>query len=243
MGNKIKKTSIDKIYKMMLSRVSKGYFIDIARSAIGEYCVDLSEDEINEHLESCKEKLDSYIRNSPDVDKKFKIILDEPLSLQIYRNDEYKLLKLFKQLDGAKFEDMIVIILKRMGLKKIKTNRGGKGNDSLCVDIEAEYLGPIFSCLLYIQAKWKEDEKTQINLNDLKSYIGGVSQVIHKQSANKGKYYTNSLIYVTSALFAEDAIEYANNMGVKCIDGLTLAKIIIQYNLTKQLYDLIKLNF
>ncbi len=239
MGNKIKKPSIDKIYKMMLSSASKGYFIDIARIAISEYCADLSEDEINEHLESCKENLDAYIQNSPDVNKKFKIIHDDPLSLQIYRNDEYKLLKKIKQLDGAKFEDMIAIILKRMGFKNIKINRDGKGNDSLGIDIEAEYYGPIFTCLLYIQAKWKEDEKTQVNLNDLKSYVGGVSQVIHQQSANKGIYYTNSLIYVTSALFAKDAIEYANNVGVKCIDGLALAKMIIKYNLTKQLYDLI----
>lgn len=239
MGNKTKKTPIDKIYKMMLSSVKKGYFIDIARSAMSEYCTELSEDEINEHLESCKENLDSYIRNSPDVNKKFKIIIDDPLSLQIYRNDEYKLLKIFKRLNGPKFEDMIAIILKRMGFKEIKINRDGKENDSLGIDIEAEYFGPIFSCLLYIQAKWKEDEKTQINLNDLKSYIGGVSQVIHKQSVNKGKHYTTTLVYVTSALFAKEAIEYANNMGVKCIDGLTLAKIIIKYKLTKQLYNLI----
>lgn len=239
MGNKTKKPPIDKIYKMMLSSVKKGYFIDIARSAMSKYCTELSEDEINEHLESCKENLDSYIRNSPDVNKKFKIILDDPLSLQIYRNDEYKLLKIFKRLNGTKFEDMIAIILKRMGFKEIKINRDGKENDSLGIDIEAEYFGPIFSCLLYIQAKWKEDEKTQINLNDLKSYIGGISQAIHKQSVYKGKHYTTTLVYVTSALFAKDAIEYANNMGVKCIDGLTLAKIIINYKLTKQLYNLI----
>ena len=126
MGNKTKKPPIDKIYKMMLSSVKKGYFIDIARSAMSEYCTELSEDEINEHLESCKENLDSYIRNSPDVNKKFKIILDDPLSLQIYRNDEYKLLKIFKLLIGTKFEDMIEIILKRMGFKEIKINRDGK---------------------------------------------------------------------------------------------------------------------
>lgn len=239
MSNKTKKPPIDKIYQMMLSSVKRGYFIDIARSAMSEYCDELSEDEINEHLESCKEKLDSYIRNSSDVDNKFKIIQDDPLSLQIYRNDEYKLIKIFKRLNGAKFEDMIAIILERMGFEEIKINRDGKENDSLGIDIEAEYFGPIFSCLLYIQAKWKEDEKTQINLNDLKSYIGGVSQVIHKQSVNKGKHYTTTLVYVTSALFAKEAIEYANNMGVKCIDGLTLAKIIIKYKLTKQLYNLI----
>ena len=46
MGNKIKKPAIDKIYKMMLSSASKGYFIDIARIAISKYCTDLSEDEI-----------------------------------------------------------------------------------------------------------------------------------------------------------------------------------------------------
>ena len=63
MGNKIKKPAIDKIYKMMLSSASKGYFIDIARIAISKYCTDLSEDEINEHLESCKENLDAYIQN------------------------------------------------------------------------------------------------------------------------------------------------------------------------------------
>ena len=239
MGNKIKKPAIDKIYKMMLSSASKGYFIDIARIAISKYCTDLSEDEINEHLESCKENLDAYIQNSPDVNKKFKIIHDDPLSLQIYRNDEYKILKKFKKLDGTKFEEIVGILFQRTGFKNININRNGIGNDSLCIDIEAEYLAPIFSCFLYGQAKWKKDEKTQINLNDLKMFMGGVSHAIYNQSMSKGKFCANSLVYITSTLFSKDALEFAKTMGIICIDGLMLAEMIIKYKLTTQLYDLI----
>jgi len=232
----IKLPPLAKIFDLILSKPAKGPIFSLAISVLGENYDNLSEEEVTEHIEYNAKDLDECFLNSNLVDKEFKILNETPLIIEVLANEKYKLVKKLEKLDGRKFEDLILILMDKLGLKE-STNSfkcNNKRDDSLCLDLEAKYISnSIVSGHVFVQAKWKNDCNKQVNLNELKSFAGGILACIHNKSKTLGRFYPAALIYITSVTYSKEAKEYAKNMGITCIDGTKFIELLLENALTK----------
>lgn len=122
----------------------------------------------------------------------------------------------------AFFERLVVYLLTQMGyggsLKGAGTVTRTTGDEGIDGIIREDKLG--FN-LIYIQAKRWERTST-IGRPDLQKFVGALAG----QGAAKG-------LFITTAQFTKEAVDYAKKQHttkIILIDGITLAKLMIEYN-------------
>lgn len=123
----------------------------------------------------------------------------------------------------AFFEHLVVKLLTQMGYGGSVDNAGmvigQTGDESIDGVIREDKLG--FS-LIYIQAKRWDCDKT-VGRPELQKFVGALAG----QGASKG-------LFITTAKFTKEAYQYAEKQHttkVVLVDGTTLAKLMIEYNL------------
>ncbi|WP_053983686.1 restriction endonuclease [Niameybacter massiliensis] len=121
------------------------------------------------------------------------------------------------KLSPTTFEKMVIDLLSKMGYGafknagKMTSATGDEGIDGIIME---DKLG--FN-LIYIQAK-KWDLSSTVGRPDVQSFVGAISG-----KGGKG-------LFVTTAKFSKQAIEYAKHQHIILIDGEKLAKLMIEHN-------------
>lgn len=121
------------------------------------------------------------------------------------------------KLSPVSFEQMVIDLLSKMGYGsfdnagRTTAATGDEGIDGIILE---DKLG--FN-LIYIQAK-KWDLKSTVGRPVVQSFVGAISG-----KGGKG-------LFVTTALFSKQAIDYAKHQHVILIDGEKLAKLMIEHN-------------
>ncbi len=128
------------------------------------------------------------------------------------------------QQSPAFFEKLVVRLLENMGYGGSVENAGvlvgQTGAEGIDGIIREDKLG--FS-LIYIQAK-RWDRTTSIGRPEIQKFVGALAG----QGANKG------LLFITAAQFTKEAREYVKKQHttkVVLVDGESLAKLMIEYDL------------
>lgn len=132
-----------------------------------------------------------------------------------------------------KFEEIVVDLLIKMGYGDSDFNNGEvtskSGDEGIDGIIKEDKLG---LDKIYVQAKrWKKDSK--IGRPEIQKFVGALDG----QRAKKG-------IFITTAFFSQEAINYANNTSnatVILIDGQKLTDLMIEYEDGVTVKDTIKI--
>ena len=151
-------------------------------------------------------------------------ILQEEVLEEVMRKDSYF------------FESLVVKLLQKIGYGTLK-NSGKvtkKSNDE-GIDgiINQDKLG--FDCI-YIQAK-KWDKDSTVSRPEIQKFVGALAG----QGATKG-------LFITTAKFSDGAREYSQKQHttkIVLIDGMELAKLMIEYNLgvsVENVYEIKKID-
>ncbi|GAA0822669.1 restriction endonuclease [Clostridium tertium] len=121
------------------------------------------------------------------------------------------------KLSPTAFEQMVIDLLSKMGYgsfenaRKTTATTGDEGIDGIIME---DKLG--FN-LIYIQAK-KWELNSKVGRPDVQSFVGAISG-----KGGKG-------LFVTTAKFSKQAIEYAKNQHIILIDGEKLSNLMIEHN-------------
>lgn len=121
------------------------------------------------------------------------------------------------KLSPTAFEQMVIDLLSKMGygaFENAGTTTAVTGDEGIDGIIMEDKLG--FS-LIYMQAK-KWDLKSTVGRPDVQSFVGAISG-----KGGKG-------LFVTTAKFSKQAIDYAKHQHIILIDGKKLTKLMIEHN-------------
>ena len=132
-----------------------------------------------------------------------------------------------------KFEEIVVELLIKMGYGDSDFNNGEvtskSGDEGIDGIIKEDKLG---LDKIYVQAKrWKKE--TKIGRPEIQKFVGALDG----QRAKKG-------IFITTASFSQEALNYANNTSnatIILIDGQKLADLMIEYEAGVTVKDTIKI--
>ncbi|MGN0603553.1 MAG: restriction endonuclease [Oscillospiraceae bacterium] len=135
------------------------------------------------------------------------------------------------------FEHLVVLLLRKMGYGGAVENSGmvvgQSGDEGIDGVIKEDKLG--FN-MIYIQAKrWDQDRS--VGRPEIQKFVGALAG----QGASKG-------LFITTAKFSQQAQDYVKKQHttkVVLVDGLTLAKLMIDYDLgvsTVSVYPIKKLD-
>lgn len=127
------------------------------------------------------------------------------------------------QISPYKFEELIVKLLIKMGYGTLKQNKDSvtkkSGDEGIDGIVTADKFG--FDSI-YTQAKrWKPDSK--VGRQEIQKFLGALAG----QGATKG-------LFITTATFTKEAIEYASRQlqhKIVLVDGNQLTDLMIDYNL------------
>lgn len=151
-------------------------------------------------------------------------ILQEEVLEEVMRKDPYF------------FENLVVRLLQKIGYGTIKSSgkitkkSNDEGIDGI---INQDKLG--FDCI-YIQAK-KWDKDSTVGRPEIQKFVGALAG----QGATKG-------LFITTAKFSDGAKEYSQKQHttkIVLIDGMELAKLMIEYNLgvaVEKIYEIKKID-
>ena len=121
------------------------------------------------------------------------------------------------KLSPISFEQMVLDLLSKMGygefenaIKKTSATADG-GIDGIIMEDKLGF------DLIYLQAK-KWDLSSTVDRPDIQKFVGAI--------AGKG----GKGLFVTTAKYSRQAIEYANNQHIILIDGKKLVQLMIEYN-------------
>ena len=121
------------------------------------------------------------------------------------------------------FEHLVVILLQKMGYGGNISNSGqvvgGTGDEGIDGIIKEDKLG--FD-VIYIQAK-RWDTNQSVSRPEVQKFVGALAG----QGASKG-------LFITTAKFSQQAMDYAKKQHttkVVLVDGNTLAKLMIEYDI------------
>lgn len=118
----------------------------------------------------------------------------------------------FHNINCYDFEKLISNLLKKMGFEVEVTPSSGDGG----VDVIANYSNPIFKGKYLVQCKHWNQQVGQPEIRDL------YGTVMHDK-AIKG-------ILVTTSTFTDQALSFANDVGIECIDCKILYGLLKKYN-------------
>lgn len=151
-------------------------------------------------------------------------ILQEEVLEEVMRKDPYF------------FESLVVKLLQKIGYGTLKNSgKVTKKNNDEGIDgiINQDKLG--FDCI-YIQAK-KWDKDSTVSRPEIQKFVGALAG----QGATKG-------LFITTAKFSDGAREYSQKQHttkIVLIDGMELAKLMIEYNLgvsVENIYEIKKID-
>ncbi|MCF2612814.1 restriction endonuclease [Fusobacterium perfoetens] len=151
-------------------------------------------------------------------------ILQEEVLEEVMRKDPYF------------FESLVVKLLQKIGYGTLKNSgKVTKKNNDEGIDgiINQDKLG--FDCI-YIQAK-KWDKDSTVSRPEIQKFVGALAG----QGATKG-------LFITTAKFSDGAREYSQKQHttkIVLIDGMELAKLMIEYNLgvsVENVYEIKKID-
>ena len=137
-------------------------------------------------------------------------------------NDELsgEVLEMVLKQSPVYFERMVVKLLEKMGYCKELNGHGmttqSTGDGGIDGIIYQDRLG--FD-KIYIQAK-KWNPKTTVSRPEIQKFFGAMAG----QHASKG-------LFITTTSFSQGAIDYAKGPSIILVDGDTLAKLMIEYEL------------
>lgn len=149
---------------------------------------------------------------------------------RLYNQLADDLLEIILNHDPYSFEKLVMDLLTKMGYGDINLNQVTKKTNDGGFDgiIYQDKLG---LDKIYIQAKrWSNNVQRQ----DLQLFGGALAGV----KANKG-------VFITTSDFSNNAIDYANKQNIVLINGRTLTKYMIEYNVGVQInysYDIKKVD-
>lgn len=143
------------------------------------------------------------------------------------------LLKNIEEASPYKFEEIVVNLLIKMGYGDSDFNNGEvtskSGDEGIDGIIKEDKLG---LDKIYVQAKrWKKE--TKVGRPEIQKFVGALDG----QRAKKG-------IFITTASFSQEAVNYANNTSnatVILIDGEKLTDLMIEYEAGVTIKDTIKI--
>lgn len=121
------------------------------------------------------------------------------------------------KLTPISFEQMVIDLLSKMGYGafenagKTTAITGDEGIDGIIMEDKLGF------DLIYIQAK-RWDLESTVGRPDVQNFVGAISG-----KGGKG-------LFVTTAKFSKQAIEYAKHQHIILIDGQKLAKLMIEHN-------------
>ena len=110
------------------------------------------------------------------------------------------------------FEKLIGSLFQKMGFEVEVTQSSGDGG----VDVIAYYNNPVFKGKYLVQCKHWNQQVGQPEIRDL------YGTVMHDK-AIKG-------ILITTSTFTDQALSFANDVGIECIDGKILYDLLQKYN-------------
>jgi hypothetical protein len=110
------------------------------------------------------------------------------------------------------FEKLIGSLFQKMGFEVEVTQSSGDGG----VDVIAYYNNPVFKGKYLVQCKHWNQQVGQPEIRDL------YGTVMHDK-AIKG-------ILITTSTFTDQALSFANDVGIECIDGKILYALLQKYN-------------
>ena len=121
------------------------------------------------------------------------------------------------KLSPSAFEQMVIDLLSKMGYGafenagKTTSTTGDEGIDGIIIEDKLGF------GLIYIQAK-RWDLDSTVGRPNVQSFVGAISG-----KGGKG-------LFVTTAKFSKQAVDYARHQHIILIDGRKLAKLMIEHN-------------
>ncbi|MDB2105972.1 restriction endonuclease [Clostridium paraputrificum] len=120
----------------------------------------------------------------------------------------------FNLIDGYEFEEVVSLLLKKIGFEVEQTSLSGDGG----IDIIAYDNRPIFKGKYIIQCKnWT----TSVGQPQIRDLYG----VVVSEQANKG-------ILITTSSFTKQAISFAENKNLELIDYKGISSLLYEFNIT-----------
>lgn len=173
--------------------------------------------EFKEYLKNSNKKINytDEINTNTNLDNPDEIL--EKSYQEINSNLENELLELITKISPISFEKLVIDLLSKMGYGsfensgKTTSKTNDEGIDGIIME---DKLG--FN-LIYIQAK-KWDIEKSIGRPEIQKFVGALSQKLGKG------------LFVTTANFSKQAIEYAHNNHIILINGEKLVRLMIEYN-------------
>ncbi len=144
------------------------------------------------------------------------------------------LLKNLEDISPYKFEEIVLDLLIKMGYGESNLANGKatqkSGDEGIDGIIKEDKLG---LDKIYIQAKrWKKE--TKIGRPEIQKFVGALDE----KRAKKG-------VFMTTAFFTKEAIEYANNTSnaaIVLIDGEMLTNLMIEHEVGVTVKEIIKIS-
>lgn len=178
-------------------------------------------------------KEESSVEEAEDDEEKTPDELIEEGHKRINQELSKILLQNIENASPYKFEEIVVELLIKMGYGDSDFNNGEvtskSGDEGIDGIIKEDKLG---LDKIYVQAKrWKKE--TKIGRPEIQKFVGALDG----QRAKKG-------IFITTASFSQEAINYANNTSnatVILIDGQKLTDLMIEYEAGVTVKDTIKI--
>lgn len=185
--------------------------------------------EFHEHKPSEEDtREDELIESSTSPEETLEIAYQN-----IRKNIAQELLAKVLDLTPSHFEKLVVELLVKMGyggsIKDAGKAIGKSGDEGIDGTIKEDKLG---LDVIYIQAKKWNPSNGGVGRPEIQKFVGALAG----QGAKKG-------IFITTSSFTKDALEYIprNETKIVLIDGVELAKLMIDYNLgvtTTNVYEI-----
>lgn len=121
----------------------------------------------------------------------------------------------FDQMDPFAFEDLIKVMLSKMGFEAETTSKTVDGG----IDVIAINRAPLFAGKYIIQCKkYATDNKVG------EPVIRDLYGVVNSENANKG-------VLITTSSFSSKAVDFAHGKPIELIDGMRLKSLMEQYGI------------
>lgn len=193
-------------------------------------------EEFKEYLKKSNKKIDSQdilntISTNNNLDNPDEIL--EKSYQEINNNLESELLELITKVSPISFEKLVIDLLSKMGYGsfensgKTTSKTNDEGIDGIIME---DKLG--FN-LIYIQAK-KWDIEKSIGRPEIQKFVGALSLKLGKG------------LFVTTANFSKQAIEYAQSNHIILINGEKLVRLMIEHNFcvrVKKTFEIKEIDF
>lgn len=228
------KEKLSKLKDALLSKSRKGNLKQILKEIVKyEFGINDGSQQYDEYEKVIDDKIFSIKNTISNVSiPGIKVVFATEEYVTIVVSDKLSEIKKYiTSLDGDDFEDLCQSILSRSISGDVTKTSKYSFEDKHCVDFIGDLIviGDISAkAKLYVQVK---SQSSNISLNNLKEFIGGVKLVMSEKGLESGYMHSYVLLYICASEFHKDAIDYMNKIGIIHIDGYEMANLIEKYNI------------